>query len=379
MAASDRVALASPGRRKRVASALAVALAVHGLCGLGFRSYWRRAPAARAAVGRPPPTASPVAIERAIAAARARRAGQERARKPAPPPPEPKRAPVVALPPAAAEVPNRPRFAAEHDHFAKRDQRSTGAQLAPNAIAPERVEGEKGARAPAAVPDASAQPHRPAEAPTAPTAPAARAAPVAAPAGVALRAVPHGAQRAGRKRASPEQATRSSAGVPPASGPRRPLSLSDLLPDAATLARIDAAPMADVIDASIPEGERTELNASGYRYASFFNRLKQSVASHWKPHEALALRDATGSSVGVDEHLTVVAVTLAADGALLVVRVVQSSGVRQLDEAATAAFEQAQPFLRLPAGLLDAQREAHFQFGFSLSRYGSGSWGAFSP
>ena len=45
----------------------------------------------------------------------------------------------------------------------------------------------------------------------------------------------------------------------------------------------------------VDEGDDTCLNAKKWKFASFFNRVKQQVRDHWKPAEAYHRRDPTGA------------------------------------------------------------------------------------
>ena len=59
---------------------------------------------------------------------------------------------------------------------------------------------------------------------------------------------------------------------------------------------IGAAPNDHLQD--VEEGEGTFLNTREWKYASFFNRVKQSVGMHWDPNAQLRRRDPTGSIYG---------------------------------------------------------------------------------
>ena len=49
---------------------------------------------------------------------------------------------------------------------------------------------------------------------------------------------------------------------------------------------------------NVDEGEGTYLNTKEWKYASFFNRVKQSVSQQWNPGQQLRLRDPTGNIYG---------------------------------------------------------------------------------
>jgi TonB family protein len=152
------------------------------------------------------------------------------------------------------------------------------------------------------------------------------------------------------------------AGAPGKPGPRASLSLH---PSAATYDRLAGGPAPDRLDA-VEEGEGTYLNTREFKYASYFNRIKQAVANQWDPQSALQSRDPTGDRFAYKDRLTLVAVRLDDSGALKDVTVEKSSGVDFLDRVAVDAFRKAQPFVNPPRGLADGHGEILFSFGFYI-------------
>jgi TonB family protein len=122
--------------------------------------------------------------------------------------------------------------------------------------------------------------------------------------------------------------------------------------------------------AQLEAGDGTFLNTREWKYAAFFNRLKQAVGAHWDPGGRLHSRDPAGRRFGALDRLTVVDVTLRPDGSLYQIFVAQTSGLDFLDQEAVHAFEQAQPFMNPPAGLV-RDGYVHFAFGFKLSNDGT--------
>jgi TonB family protein len=119
-------------------------------------------------------------------------------------------------------------------------------------------------------------------------------------------------------------------------------------------------------------GDSTFLNTREWKYAGYFNRIKQSVAEHWNPNGALRARDPSGARFGSGEHVTVLTVTLGSDGRVKDIRVTRSSGLGFLDQSAIDAFASAQPFLHPPPGLADPQGEIRFPFGFHVAPQAGG-------
>jgi len=142
----------------------------------------------------------------------------------------------------------------------------------------------------------------------------------------------------------------------------------NLLPSPAVLDKVSGAAANDHLEAD--EGDGTFLNTREWKYASFFNRVKQSVGQQWHPQDQLRLRDPTFQVYGARDRYTLVQVTLTDQGHLKDVFVEKSSGLDFLDLEAVKAFERAQPFPNPPPGLLAADQTVHFQFGFFLEMSG---------
>ena len=145
--------------------------------------------------------------------------------------------------------------------------------------------------------------------------------------------------------------------------------VANLLPSPAVLDKLSGAAANDHLR-DVDEGEGTYLNTREWKYASFFNRVKQSVGHQWNPQETLRLRDPTQQIFGGRDRYTLLAITLAADGHLKDAYVEKSSGLDFLDLEAVKAFERAQPFPNPPPGILASDQTVHFQFGFFLEMSG---------
>jgi TonB family protein len=152
-------------------------------------------------------------------------------------------------------------------------------------------------------------------------------------------------------------------------GRRGQLGIANLMPSAAALDKIIGAAANDHLD--VEEGDSTLLNTREWKYATFFNRVKQAVGTHWDPNTPLRQRDPTNNIYGGRDRYTLLSVTLDAQGALREVHVDKSCGVDFLDEAAIVAFQKSQPFPNPPPGLVDKDNSIHFQFGFFLE-FGGG-------
>jgi TonB family protein len=302
--------------------------------------------------------------------------GQAPAQAQLPPPPaaapRPKETPappgqLVQVDESAAKVkevaPKETRFVSDRDRTVEKESK---ARLVPDADGLERpkptpppavaagaggrekaaVPGEEGAKGPKG--PAAAKEERVARAPTAAEAAA------KAPQGRGERApAPAGP--------APTEAGGGGAGGAPAAGePDRRLAL-----DASTMAKVLGRPVGQGID-DVEEGEGTFLSTRSWKYATYFNRIRESVGNAWRPNKEISRRDPDGSLYFFKDRLTVLSVTLDERGGLKDVQVVRSSSVDFLDRIAVEAFQKAQPFTNPPAGLVNAQGEIRYVLGFEV-------------
>jgi len=152
-------------------------------------------------------------------------------------------------------------------------------------------------------------------------------------------------------------------GVSSEAGAKRDPSVMDLVPKVGVLASMEGGPSNDHLD-GVEEGEATLLNSREFKYASFFNRLKHTVSEQWHPLSEVSRRDPSGNIYGSRDRVTVLNVTLNAEGNLKAVAIQRSSGVDFLDDEAVQAFHRAQPFPNPPKGLADGTGDISFPFGF---------------
>ncbi len=128
--------------------------------------------------------------------------------------------------------------------------------------------------------------------------------------------------------------------------------------------------MDDIQD--VEEGDVNQLNSRRWKYASFFNRVRDRVADQWHPDVVHAARDPDGSRYGIKTRVTRLLIRLNPDGSLNKIKIDQHSGVDFLDEEAIRAVRAAHPFSNPPAQLVDAETGfIDFGFGF-IFEIGSG-------
>ena len=121
--------------------------------------------------------------------------------------------------------------------------------------------------------------------------------------------------------------------------------------------------MDDIQD--VDEGDANQLNSRRWKYASFFNRVRDQVSQHWHPEVVHAARDPDGSRYGIKSRVTRLLIRLNPDGTLNKIKVDQASGVDFLDEEAIRAVRAAHPFSNPPAQLVDADT-GFIDFGFGF-------------
>ncbi len=114
----------------------------------------------------------------------------------------------------------------------------------------------------------------------------------------------------------------------------------------------------------VASGEETALNAKRWIHASFFNRMKRSVAQHWDPGSIWRRRDPNGQVYGSKTRVTEVRVALNLRGDLSKIVVTQPSGVAELDDEAVRAFNKAAPFPNPPKELANGDGLIVFAFSF---------------
>lgn len=145
-------------------------------------------------------------------------------------------------------------------------------------------------------------------------------------------------------------------------------SLAALAPTIGTIARISGSPSRDYVE-GVTEGDGTFLNTKEFKHATFFYRVRDSVAGYWEDlaSREYRRRDPSGNIYGVRDRSTLLHIQLAPDGRLANVRVEQTSGVDFLDAVAVQAFRMAEPFPNPPAAIVDADGRIRFNFQFVVT------------
>jgi TonB family protein len=145
--------------------------------------------------------------------------------------------------------------------------------------------------------------------------------------------------------------------------------MAKLMPSQAVMDQIiGAAPNDHLKD--VEEGDGTFLNTREWKYSSFFNRVKQSVGTHWNPNAVLMRRDPSGQTYSGRDRYTLLNITLDERGQVADISIEKSSGLDFLDMEAVESFKRAQPFPNPPPGLLEDDSKVRFTFGFFMEMGG---------
>jgi TonB family protein len=122
----------------------------------------------------------------------------------------------------------------------------------------------------------------------------------------------------------------------------------------------------------VQEGGLNLLNTKRFKYASFFNRVRDAIAQHWSPEPVHQRADPTGQVYGKKTRVTVLKIRLDAQGKLVSAVILDESGARHLDQEALRSVRAAAPFANPPLELIDpATNGIEFRFGFELTFNGS--------
>lgn len=115
----------------------------------------------------------------------------------------------------------------------------------------------------------------------------------------------------------------------------------------------------------VEEGEATMLDSARWKYASFFNRVRNAIDEEWEPQQVHKAHDPEGRTFGSRTRRTQLVIRLNPDGSIARVRLDQPSGAPHLDEEAIRAVRAAAPFVNPPPGLVDPET-GFIEFGFGF-------------
>jgi TonB family protein len=119
----------------------------------------------------------------------------------------------------------------------------------------------------------------------------------------------------------------------------------------------------------LDKGMETLLSTREFVYYSFYARIRRQLNQHWggKVREKVTKIIKEGRSIAsTDDKVTRLMITLNRQGQLVKVQVLNDSGIRDLDDAAIEAFQEAAPFPNPPDGIVEADGTIKIRWDFIL-------------
>jgi TonB family protein len=119
-------------------------------------------------------------------------------------------------------------------------------------------------------------------------------------------------------------------------------------------------------------GPQTLLSSREFIYYSYYSRIKERVRLFWEPKikEKVNRIFASGRHIASDEEkITRLIIVLDSTGKLIKIQVLGASGVQDLDDAATEAFQSAAPFPNPPKGIVESDGTIKIHWDFILEAH----------
>ena len=120
---------------------------------------------------------------------------------------------------------------------------------------------------------------------------------------------------------------------------------------------------------NVDQGLETLLNAREFKYYSYYNRIRRQLSQHWEPKVRVKLSQMFKQGrhiAAATDRITKLIVVLDKGGNLVKVQVLKESGVSDLDDAATEAFQSAAPFPNPPVGIIEKDGTVKIRWDFVL-------------
>lgn len=119
----------------------------------------------------------------------------------------------------------------------------------------------------------------------------------------------------------------------------------------------------------VPLGDMTHLNTAEYKYYGFYHRIRQKLEQYWGrsiQEKAELIAKAGRRVASTEEFVTALEITLNHLGEIIAIRLIDTSGVKELDDAAVESFNEAGPFPNPPQGLVKNGRVT-IEWGFVVN------------
>ena len=133
-------------------------------------------------------------------------------------------------------------------------------------------------------------------------------------------------------------------------------------------------------DKSVSEGQDTVLNTDTVVYASFLNRISDAIYDPWVEHVKEAVRDIafTNRKLTPSMYITRLTIQMDATGTVTAIKLLESSGVPEIDDAPKKAFWERSPFPNPPEQMLGKDGVFRFtyvfQFDYKVSLFNILPW-----
>lgn len=117
---------------------------------------------------------------------------------------------------------------------------------------------------------------------------------------------------------------------------------------------------------NVPLGDFTQLNTQEYKYFGFYNRIRERLENFWGTSVKAKSEELFKSGrrfPASENYVTSLVITIDTNGVIQDVKVKSSSGVKELDDAATESFNKAGPFPNPPKELV-RNGKAVIEWGF---------------
>ncbi len=120
------------------------------------------------------------------------------------------------------------------------------------------------------------------------------------------------------------------------------------------------------------KGLVTLVNTKAFKYYAYCKRIKDKIQGLWEPQIKAKIlknmgKDRFMASLADEEKTTKAIIILDAQGALLGVQVIGTSGIEDMDSTAVDAFRAAAPFPNPPLGIIDPDGKIRIRWDFVLS------------
>lgn len=120
----------------------------------------------------------------------------------------------------------------------------------------------------------------------------------------------------------------------------------------------------------VPLGDFTKLNTQEYEFYGFYHRIREKLEQFWGNNiqEEAQKIFKQGRSIASDSNLiTGLTIKINKHGEIVDIILKSTSGVKELDDAAVKAFNQAGPFPNPPKGMIKNDGKATIEWGFVVN------------